>query len=82
MFLKDDVCSWVIRNPTSMGQADWMWVQISYQQFADVFITKANNYKYRERNAPKQVGNVRVGILKGMDLLVIGVGTTVFPGTF
>lgn len=26
MFLKDDVCSWVIKNPVSMGHADWMWV--------------------------------------------------------
>ena len=82
MFLKDDVCSWIIRNPTSMGPADWMWVEISYVDLADVFISKANNYNYKTRNAPKRAENTKVGILKGMDLIVVGVSTSIFPGTF
>lgn len=29
LFLDEDVCSWVIRNPPGMGARDWMWVEIT-----------------------------------------------------
>jgi hypothetical protein len=28
-FVQGDVCSWIVTNPLSMGNKDWMWLKIS-----------------------------------------------------
>ena len=83
LFLDGDVCSWVIRNPAGMGARDWMWVEIMEIHRTEVFVSKAYQYKYKERNAPKQVfKTTKFGMLRGLDYYVIGHAVSQFPAYF
>lgn len=50
LFLDNDICSWVIKNPAGMGARDWMWVEISQVDRSLVYVTKAFQYQYKSRN--------------------------------
>lgn len=79
LFLDEDVCSWVIRNPPGMGARDWMWVEITRVDRCDVFVTKAYQYKYRGRNPPKRAVNSKFGMLRGLDYYVVAIARSQFP---
>lgn len=82
LFLDNDVCSWVIRNPAAMGHQDWMWLEITEVDRAVVFVTKAYQYKYKKRNPLRKAYKHKFGMLKGLDYYVIGQSISQFPGFF
>lgn len=72
LFLDNDICAWVIRNPAGMGARDWMWVEITEVDRSLVYVGKAYQYKYRSRNRPKLAHETKFGMLRGLDYYVIG----------
>ena len=45
-FVKDDVCSYIIKTPYSMGQYDKMYVKIYNIEKADIYIAKGKGYMW------------------------------------
>mmetsp|Transcript_30709 Transcript_30709/g.47090 ORF Transcript_30709/g.47090 Transcript_30709/m.47090 type:complete len:105 (+) Transcript_30709:320-634(+) len=45
-FVENDVCSWVVRNPSGMGFKDWMWIEITNVDAAEVFVFRGRDYSY------------------------------------
>lgn len=82
LFLDNDICSWVIRNPAGMGPRDWMWIEVTDVDRAMVWVTKGYQYKYKKRNPIRRVNNVKFGMLKGLDYYVISQGISPFPAYF
>jgi hypothetical protein len=71
-FVKGDICSWIITNPLSMGNKDWMWLRISQVSRADVWVNKGKNYIYEGRPATKATTGKKFAMLKGKDYYVSG----------
>ena len=82
LFLDNDICAWVIKNPDNMGARDWMWIEITKVDRCGVFVSKAYNYKYKSRNKPKKVNNVKLGMLRGLDYYIISHAVSQFPAYF
>lgn len=82
LFLNDDICSYVIKNPAGMAPRDWMWVEVSEVDRCEVVITKAYDYKYKLRNPLKNASNKRFGMLRGLDYYVIAHSLSVFVGNY
>jgi len=82
LFLDNDICAWVVKNPDLMGARDWMWIEITKVDRCGVFVSKAYNYKYKSRNKPKKVSNVKLGMLRGLDYYVISHAVSQFPAYF
>merc|ERR1711935_656373 len=79
LFLDNDICSWVIRNPSGMGAKDWMWVEITRVDRCMVYITKAYDYRYKSRNQPQKAAGRKFGMLKGLDYYVAAQAVSQFP---
>ena len=79
LFLDNDVCSWIIKNPPDMGPRDWMWVRVSNVDRANVWISKGFDYRYKERNRPENAAEKKFGMLRGLDYYVIAVAHSKFP---
>lgn len=82
-FLKDDVCSYVIKNPTTMGPKDWMWLYVTKAENAEVHVSTMYDFRYDGRPT-SWVGfnGKKYGMLRGKDFYVTGIAMSVFPGFF
>ena len=80
-FVRDDVCAWMVKNPPGMKARDWMWLEITQVQFAQVYVARMYDYDYRGRQ-PSHVGlGKKYGMLAGKDFYVVAISDSVFPGT-
>lgn len=82
LFIDNDVCSYVIRNPEGMGPRDWMWVEVTKVDKTLAAITKGYDYKYKERNPLRTANDRKFGMLRGLDYYVIFKSISVYPGNF
>ena len=70
------MCSWIIKNPANMGPKDWMWLQISLLENAEVYVGRAYNYVYDGRPLSFVGSGKKYGMLRGKDFLVTGIGNS------
>ena len=81
-FVKDDVCSWIVTNPLSMGNKDWMWLKISNVDKAKVYVNKATDYNYEGRPSTDASKGKKFAMLKGKDFYVSGWSESMLIGFF
>lgn len=81
-FIMGDVCSWIIRNPIGMNAKDWMWLEISLVEMAEVYVSYGRDYVFEQRSSSRATFGKKYAILKGKEFYVSSFATEVLKGFF
>ena len=82
-FVKNDVCSYVIKGPNEMQSYDKLYVKIDKITNCKVYIAKGKRYRWMDHLDKDNVKNKDVFDTRGSwEFYVVGISDSVFKGTF
>jgi hypothetical protein len=81
-FVKDDVCSYIVKTPLKMGEYDKMFIKIYNIDKADIYIAKGKGYMWLDHLDRLVNEGDQFDTSAGWQFYVVGVANSMFKGTF